>query len=384
MPPKLLCPHCRLAAVLKNVQAGNTATCPFCDGAFQVPQVPSMPRTDGPPSHAVEVPFFIPPPVAVTGTVDDLAPPPGAAMPSVPPPIPQVRVVQEDEDYDPVAARRRRDPRRHDSDHHREEATLEPMSRKEANQWQTVQTGLALLQFGYLMTLLSALALVVLIGPFQPSSAPGLGPTSSSRGIEPLLCGAGGCLMIGLVLLVVGQAMLCAAADAGARSAAIGSLALLLLGSLLAALGIFLANTRVAPVAGSRAALSMYDVLELLVAVVLAISHIVFIVFLQTVVRYFRDASAKRQSTYYLAFFLVYLAVSAVTAAVAYSQRTAVPSYSSRSGELSALAALCWGCFGIFLLIALISIVQQARSVLRDRLQFGRRRRAEQRDFSSR
>lgn len=384
MPQKLLCPHCRLALTLEEARGGTPATCPFCDGKFLVPKPPIPERTDTQPPPTAEVPFFVPPAAEARAEPADTRPPL-----SGPPPIPQFRVVQEDEEYDPVSARRRRASRHRDSEYGSEELLPEPepMSRKEANQWQTVQTGLALLQFGYILSLLSALALVVLVGPFQPPSASSpFGPGYSAPGVQPLLCGSGGCLIVGLVLLVIGQAMLCAAPHPGARSTGITSLVLLLSGGLLTAVNIASSASRIAPVAGNRVTLSMQDILTLLAVLALASSHIVFVVFLQTLAQHFRDVSARRQAIYYLVFYLVYLIVSSIAAAIAYPQQATTPSTynSSRSGDLSALTALCWGCFGIFLLIALISIVQQARSVLRDRLQFGRRRRAEQRDLPPR
>lgn len=381
MPQKLLCPHCRLAMPLEEARAGATATCPFCEGVFRVPAATTRDTTAPPlPPRAAEVPFFIPPAMDVRPDTHDSRPPT-----TVPPPIPQVRVVQEEEEYDPTAARRRRAPDRHppaDDSDTAPFAHTDVLSRKDANQWRTVQSGLALVQFGYILSLLSALALFVMGGPFLASSPPASEfgrPGISSPGMQPFFCGSSGCLLVGLVLLVVGQAMLCAAPHPPARSCAVISLVLLLSTGLLSALQ-FLTTTSRPPMAMENRIATTLDVLVLLLAVVLmASSHIVFVVFLQALTRHFRDVSARRQAFYYQVFYLIYLAVSVFTLAINYHQHRQQPAFvstSSRPGELTALAALCWGCFGIFLLIALISIVQQARSILRDRLQLDRRRRS--------
>jgi hypothetical protein len=101
-------------------------------------------------------------------------------------------------------------------------------------------------------------------------------------------------------------------------------------------------------------------------------SHLLFVLFLRQIGRHFADGGVVRQAMFYLVFFCIFAGLSLITVVSmlprSYRYSNFGPDYSSPNMELFALGGLCWGCLSLFLGIALISLVQQTRSLLRDRM----------------
>jgi hypothetical protein len=77
-------------------------------------------------------------------------------------------------------------------------------------------------------------------------------------------------------------------------------------------------------------------------------------------------------------FFLIYVGASVFAVLVLLMSSGNRHGYGQRPGDVTGLATICWSCFGIFLMIAMLSLLQQTRTLVRDRINFGARRRVKQ------
>jgi hypothetical protein len=381
-PQKILCPHCRLALPFEEARAGMAVKCRYCGERFVMPRItpPGAQQAHDAPRQQAPQPSFI-------------VPPPGSEPAR--PPVPTVPVYpaqgdvgwHTDQQQADASGRAEWNPAPGEQPGASSYlAENDELSQRVPPQWQTVASALGTIQFGYILALLAALGLGIVAGSVltQPGygypgsyyfSPWGFGPNAGP--LPVVLCGSGGCIVLSLLLVVIGQAMLCATPEPPVRNSAIGSLILLLIGLVMYFFQIAMATSPMSYYRNPTSALSMTLLVGVIGFALLVASHLFFVIYLQGVASYFRDSGTGKQVTYYLVFYIVYLGISlfAGIAALSGSGMQYSPYYySSRANQdLFGLAAVCWGCFGIFLVVALLALIQQTRSLVRDRLTTGLR-----------
>jgi hypothetical protein len=252
----------------------------------------------------------------------------------------------------------------------------------DAGPWRTVRSGLGLVQIGYVVTFISLVLLLFAAGaqPAMPENyynnlAPhrtmlfGLWPLSD------LLCGGGCGLLIGAIVMIVGQALTTAVPQGPLRSAALTSLILTLFGLVVYLFQVLLAtNARSfgTYLPGRRYGTDWLP--GLLGGGLLIVAHVVFIYFLRRVAQYFWDLPTRRHATYYLVFYCLYLGLGLFLLVVSLSGAGSTSPYSSKYYSPSAAQLLLgvggtvFGCFGLILAVALFSLVGRIGSLIRTRL----------------
>ncbi len=340
-PSKILCPHCKLPVPYDAALAGTVAECPFCGEAYRVPQVaPTPPAKAARRLDAATQPTFSVP-AATEGT-------------QAPPPLPGERapshqgggaagVIELGDQWE-------------EADSIENRPAVVRLSRGSVRRWQRVRSGLAIMQIGYIFGLIGAL-MIMGLAPWQ---SPAHRETIfRSRQAGDVLLSTCGCSAIGILALLVGQALTAAAPSQRARNAALSSL-----GATFGAL-FFLVMQSIAT-SGSTTTpwLPTLFVVALLIG-----AHLLFVHFHAVVARHFGDKGIARQTKFYLGFFCIYVGVSAIALLQAFRfERDNLVARGAGDQELMALGAICWSCFDLFLVIALLSLMQRTRTLIHDRL----------------
>lgn len=345
-PQKLFCPHCWAILRFDHEQAGAVQECRWCNRAFRVPRL--LPETE-----------------SSAGFTDDAV---GKQASQAVPLIPKPEEDWIEQTVAEVSAETRGNQARDDFFAEATQVSPRQSSSKISSvypkQWQNIPTGLTLCQIGLVICSLMFLNFSC-SGDFYRLMSPE--PTFIAHPDpffepemyrEPLVPDLGGYLcgsVLGLVFVLLGQAICCAAPRPASRTPVVASTVMLLFFLGLLVFQLFEGRNLNGPNSGGFVLCS---------AIIMGISHVCFLNFLFDIFKHFRDNFGRRL----IGFFSLSWALFVVGLLFLLCLIQPFDSYGHRSNDSTTLFLLLVCTWGISQWIFLFCLIFRAGSQIKKQL----------------